>query len=240
MTANQITVPHEMDAAPMHFDRREQDFARVEAFAQAKRHSARVRFLKLVLPAVASAIVVTFIGYSFWSLPGGSTIDIGEIGFSDGKLVMANPKLEGFTNSRPYSMTAARALQDPAVAELIELEDITAKLPVDAETWATVGASSGLFDRKKNTLSISEPITVTTTDGTTALLQSAFFNVKAGTLTTDQPIDISMEGMQISADSMRVLKGGEVLVFSRKVRMNIEPGRMKTAEVEGGALNAQN
>ena len=238
MTASQPNPGPESARHPSHRAAPAVESARLAAFAAARRHSARVRLLKLSLPVMAVAIVATFVVYSFGSMPGGVTIDIGETGFADGKLVMANPKLEGFSNNRPYSMTAARALQDPGEAELIELEGIDAKLPVDGDNWAMVEAAAGIFDRVKNTLVIDHPVTVTTTDGKTALLQSASLNAKSGSLTTDKPIDIRMEGMHILADSMQILKNGQVLVFDKRVRMNIDPGKMKTAEAE--ALNAQN
>jgi lipopolysaccharide export system protein LptC len=240
MTAIDSTARHEASAAPQRTAPAEHDRARLAAFAAARRHSSRVRFLKFTLPGIAVAIVASFIGYSFWSMPSSTTLELGEAAFSDGKLVMANPKLEGFTNNRPYTMTAERALQDPKETEVIELEGINARVPVDDENWADIDATSGVFDRKKNTLVVDKPITVITTDGKKALLQSAFVNVRTGMLTTDQPIDISMDGVRVTADSMQVLKNGKVLVFEKKVKMNIEPGRMKTAKAEGDATNVPN
>jgi lipopolysaccharide export system protein LptC len=49
-----------------------------------------------------------------------------------------------------------------------------------------------------------------------------------------------MDGVRVTADSMQVLKNGKVLVFEKKVKMNIEPGRMKTAKAEGDATNVPN
>lgn len=240
MTAIESTARYEGSAAPQRTAPPEHDRARLAAFAAARRHSTRVRLLKLTLPSIAVAIVLSFIGYSFWAMPSSTTLELGEAAFSDGKLVMSNPKLEGFSNNRPYTMTAERALQDPKATDIIELEGIAARVPVDDENWANIDATRGVFDRKKNTLVVDKPVTVTTTDGKKAILQSAFVNVRTGILTTDKPIDISMDGFRVTADSMQVLKNGKVFVFEKRVKMNIEPGRMKTAKAEGEATNVPN
>jgi len=242
MTVRQTTAPYPDGMVPAKgggFPAAER--ARLAAFASASRHSRRVRFLKLALPASAAAIVLGFLGYSYISMPGSISFDIGETGFSDGKLVMANPKVEGYTQDRrPFTMTAARALQDPGVADIVELEGIDARLPVNDKTWANVGSKGGIYDRKKNTLDIPNEVTVTTTDGMTAVFQSAKVNMATGALATPDPVDIKLEGMHLTAQSMNVLKNGEILVFTKQVRMKIEPGRLKMAENESGDGNVQN
>ena len=94
---------------------------------------------------------------------------------------MANPKLDGYTKeSRPYSMTATRALQHLDKNGIIDLEGIDARLPVSATEFATIGAERGVYDRENNTLDIPSPITVKTTDGMTAILQSAYLEIGPG------------------------------------------------------------
>ena len=170
--------------------------ARRRSAARSK-HSRTVQFLKFALPVAAILIAGSFAAYSFVSVPGSVSFDISESAYTDGKLVMANPKLDGFTkDSRPYSMTATRALQHFDNSGIIDLEGIDARLPVSDTEFATIGAERGVYDRENNTLDIPSAITVKTTDGMTALLQSAFLEIGKGNLRTKDPVDIKMNGVQ--------------------------------------------
>jgi lipopolysaccharide export system protein LptC len=139
-------------------------------------------------------------------------------------------------------MTATRALQHLDKNGIVDLEGIDARLPVSATEFATIGAERGVYDRENNTLDIPSAITVKTTDGMTAILQSAYLEIGPGNLRTKDPVDIKMNGAQIVADAMSVLENGKVLIFERGVKMNLAPGRLKGRQppnVESLTDNAQ-
>lgn len=214
--------------------------ARVEAFGQAEKHSRRVRRLKIILPLAAVAMIVGFAGYAYVSTPANVAANVSvSSSISEGKLVMANPKLEGFTkDGRPYSMTAARAVQAFDQQGVINLEGIEGKMPVEGENWATVVAASGLYDRGANTLKLDSDITVTTTSGMVGKFHSAFLDIDKGTMETIEPVDIQSSGSNILADSMSLLDNGKLIVFDRRVRMTINPKQaQKTASGETDASN---
>ena len=198
-----------------------------EAFARAQRHSRTVRVLKSALPVLAAAMALGFLGYSYVMTPGSVAVKADGSAISDGKLVMANPKLDGFTkDNRPYSMNALRAIQDFQNEGVVQLEGISARLPIDAE--------GGVYDRDKNTLEIDTEITVETADGMTAKLQSATIDIGAGGMTTDDPVDIRMDGATITSDTMSIGENGKVLVFEKRVRMDIDPQRLKATQQANG------
>ena len=193
----------------------------------------------MLLPALAIIIAAGFTIYSYLLTPGGVAIDILGSSYSDGKLTMANPRLEGFTKeNRPYSLKAARAVQDVTNTNIVQLDDITAKLPVSDNKWASVSAAKGIYDKEKDTLDVPSEMTVTTTDGLSAKLNSAFVNIATGDLKTSDPIDITLQGSHIIADSMTVQDRGKVLVFDRKVRMTMMPEKKKPVQGNNGAANA--
>ncbi|MBN9236416.1 MULTISPECIES: LPS export ABC transporter periplasmic protein LptC [Phyllobacteriaceae] len=213
--------------------------ARVEAFGNAQRHSRRVRVLKLALPILAGIIAVAFPVYSYLVKPAQPPVKADGSAFSNGKLVMANPKLDGFTKENlPYSMTALRAIQDVAKESIIGLEGIDAKLPLDASTSAVVGAAKGVYNRDANTLQLEKDITVTTTSGMVVKLKSAFLDMAKGNMKTNDPVDIVTRGSHIMSDTMSVESGGKVLVFEKRVRVNLEPGVLKTTSDKSGEPNA--
>lgn len=208
---------------------------RASAFGRAQRHSSRVRVLKIVLPLAAVIMAVAFPVYSYLVAPPSVTVEADGSAFSEGKLVMANPKLDGLTKDNlPYALNALRAIQSTDKQGVVELEGIAAKLPVSAGNVASVGAAHGIYDRDTNTLDLDKEITISTTDGMVAKLKSAFLDMDKGTMKTIHPVDITRQGSRITADEMRVEDNGKVLVFEKRVRMNIDPAQAKAAGEKSG------
>ena len=182
-----------------------------------------------------------FLGYSFMSTPASATLDSDGTAFTEGKLVMDSPKLEGFTqDGRPYSVSASKATQAFDKQDIVSLEGIDAKMPVELDNWARVQATSGVYDRQANTLDVPTDILVTTTDGLVAKLKSAFLDITNGSLKSTTPVDIQSHGSKITADSMSVLENGKLVVFERRVRVRIDPVQMKAAQAARGEANASN
>jgi lipopolysaccharide export system protein LptC len=216
-----------------------QDGARGDAFNRAKRHSRRVRVLKFAVPLLAVAIAVAFPVYSYLKAPLSVSVQADGTAFSDGKLVMANPKLNGFTKQKlPYSLTATRATQDVGQQAVIDLEGINAKLPVASDNIVSVDAAHGIYNRDANTMDLTSDVAVTTTDGLVAKFKSIFLDMGKGSMKTSNPVDVSRGGSRITADSMSVDDNGRLVVFENRVRVNIDPAALKAAGVNGGEQNA--
>lgn len=206
---------------------------RDDAFLRAERHSRRVRLLKWALPALGVAMAVAFAAQSWWASPESIGVVADNSIVSDGKLVMSNPKLEGFTKDNlPYAMAAKRAVQDIANENVILLEEIGARLPINPGNFATIDALRGTFDRTANTLDLTSPVTITTTDGMVAKLNSAYLSMGDGNMTTTDPVDIRLNGAAITADGMSVKDNGKVLIFEKRVRVHIEPGDGQAAQAQ--------
>ncbi|MCO5064146.1 MAG: LPS export ABC transporter periplasmic protein LptC [Rhizobiaceae bacterium] len=223
-------------AQPQIFDPVASDDGAVKfaAFRNAQRHSRRVSVLKFVLPLAAILIATGFFAYSYAVTPAKVSLDVADSAISDGKLVMASPKLEGFTKlNKPYSMTALRAYQDLTKPGLIELEDVSAKLPYDEENFATIEASHGFYDQQANTLQLENGLTVTTTDGMSVKLNTAHIDIAKGNLKTDLPVDIQLKGSRIQADSMSIQDQGQRMVFDKRVRMVVEPRDASLQKADG-------
>jgi lipopolysaccharide export system protein LptC len=223
------------DTGPILPDSAEPGPVRASAFGRAQRHSSRVRVLKIVLPLAAAIIAIAFPVYSYLVAPPAITVEADGSAFSDGKLVMANPKLDGLTKDNlPYSLNALRAIQSADKEGIVELEGIAAKLPVAADNIASVGAAHGIYDRDSNTLHLDQEISISTSDGMVAKLKSAFLDMGKGTMKTTQPVDISRPGSRITADEMTVEENGKVLVFEKRVRLNLDPGHAKAEQEKSG------
>ncbi|QKV19554.1 LPS export ABC transporter periplasmic protein LptC [Oricola thermophila] len=219
------------DPAQMHGGRRQ------GAYRSALAHSGRVRLARLALPALAVAVLLVMVLVMVVSrATPTTTLDLSGSAIRDGKLVMASPKLDGFTaDGRPYSMRAARAIQDLAGSGAIDLERIQAKVEMTAGVEANVLADSGIFDSEANTLDIMQSLSVETSDGKRADLGSAAIDLADGVLTTDDPVRISLPGAVLEADRLRVEDNGRRMVFESRVRLVVQPGAIGTFASEGEA-----
>jgi lipopolysaccharide export system protein LptC len=205
-------------------------------FASAFRHSNRVRILKLSLPLIALFAIGFFSAATIFA--GDPTPAAAEkpAEMADGRIIMANPKLEGFTgDKRPYKMVATRAIQESATSPVVALETITADLPFGKQATAKVTAASGIFDNASSTLNLNSQIQLTTSDGMTANLNTAKVNIATSEMSTDQPVDIKTGGSHITADSMKITNGGKVVIFESRVRLNIDSKQLKQSQAAGSA-----
>ncbi len=213
---------------------------RTDAFANAAKHSRKVRRLKFALPLLAVVFAAAFFGYTYLETPPALTMEVEAQTVDDGKIVMANPKLSGVTkDQRQYSMTASRAIQDLERQTVIELEKIDARLPFSTESWAIVEAARGIYDSENNTFDLPEPISIRSDRGLVAELQSAYIDVDKGEMTTTRPVEIRLDGSRITSDRMQVVDNGKVLIFEKRVRVDIDPKRVRRNQSEGDVENAR-
>lgn len=203
------------------------------AFAHAARHSRRVRVLKVILPTAALVIAGLFVGYTMLPDIG---VDIRTATVEGGDLVLENPTLDGFTDDKlPYSVTAARARQaEGLTAGIFDLEEISGFAQIDVETRAEFEAAGGRYNRDGGHVRLDDDIVVRTTSGLVARLQSADIDFDTHKLETDDPVEVEMDGMRIEANAFRASDGGKSLVFEDRVKIRIDPARVRHAQGENG------
>ncbi|MBS4019942.1 MAG: hypothetical protein KGZ68_17105 [Dechloromonas sp.] len=208
---------------------------RDEKFEGALRHSRRVRFFKIALPLVSLAIAAGFAAYSWLLSPASVAIVVDGSAVRDGKIVMANPKMTGFTSDNlPYAMNAARAVQELSRTGGIELEEIDARFPISVDKWAKIVAETGVYDDESNSLRITSPMRIETSDGLTATLGPSDVDIAAGEMRSPSPIRIQQNGSTITANGLEVLDKGTVFVFEDKVRVQVDPRTVRGATEGAG------
>ncbi|MGH6760597.1 MAG: LPS export ABC transporter periplasmic protein LptC [Phyllobacterium sp.] len=210
-------------------------------FRAARVHSVRVQVLKRALPVLAVIAGAAFSWFTFFTVPATPMkIDLDGAAVENGKLVMSNPKLDGFTGDKkqPYKMQAERALQNIASnGELIELENIDAELPVGDKLRATIKAKAGVYDNANDHLKLTDSFTVETSDGLFAALKSADINVASGQITTNEPVDIRNNNAHIVADRMTITDNGKIMVFEQGVRLVIDAVKPQEEKASASTLD---
>jgi lipopolysaccharide export system protein LptC len=195
------------------------------AFARAVRHSRRVRFLRIAIPAV----IVLALGATWlvsWldplkmlvRLP----IDSGKLVISGTKITMEAPKLSGYTrDNRWYELTASAAAQDITKPNMVELHDVRAKVETEDKSTMFLSAKDGLYDRKAGILTLNNDISLKSTSGYEVRLNEAVVDTGSGEIVSNKPVEVLSQQGTLKAERLEVSKSGEIVRFSGNVVMNV-------------------
>ena len=130
---------------------------------------------------------------------------------------MESPKLNGFRNdSRPYEVTASAATQDILKPNLVELKDLRARIVTDDKGGAArLEAAFGILNTEKEQMNLRQDVRVRTDAGQEVKLRSAFIDFKAGTVTSEEAVNVTLANGVIDASGLDVTENGKVAAFPR-------------------------
>ena len=196
-------------------------------YRAALRHSRRVRWLRAgVLTGIATVLLgVVAANYlpSFGEirLPG----ELGKLVIKGTKITMQAPKLTGYTNdARPYEFTATAAAQDITKPDLVELDQIHAKMGMADKSTVEMTAPAGIYDMKASKLTLSDDIVLVSTTGYAAHLSDADIDMKTGNVVATKPVKVKMLNGTLDAKHMQITEKGDTLRFE-DVTMVLQPGK---------------
>lgn len=202
-------------------------------FARAKRHSCRVRQLRLAVPLLVAASLLTIVGVSLFNpfrLLSALPIDIGKLGVSGTKITMDSPHLAGFTpDQRPYELWAQSAVQDVTQPNNVELHELRAKVQMEDKTDLSMDARTGLFDTKTQLLNLKENIFLQSSTGYEARLTQAVVDMAAGTVSSDEPVAVKLLNGTLDANALRITENGALVRFEGGVSMVLIPENASAA-----------
>lgn len=212
------------------------------AFADAQRHSKRVRILRIAVPAAAGIGVLILALTTFlnplrfmYKLPN----DLGTLVVSGTKITMEAPRLAGFTrDSRGYEVHAKSAAQDLAKPEIVELKELRAKIDMQDKTNVEMTAQGGFYNTKTELLTLGPDILLKSTTGYEARLADAVVDIRKGNIVSEKPVAVKMLKGNLDAKRIEVLNAGEVLRFDGGVSMTLyldQPGAPKTGPAQARA-----
>jgi lipopolysaccharide export system protein LptC len=190
-------------------------------YAQALRHSGRVRLLRRMIPVGALAVMG---GVLFWAwyepfkdLPAG--VSVGAISINGTKVTMELPRLSGFKkDNRPYQVTARWAEQDIKNPSIIGLREVKAKIALADRSMADVEALNGTYNSTTEMMTLKDDVRVRTETGYDVRMRSADIEFKAGNVHTAEPVSVRFTGGTIDADSLDMYDNGQKVVFSGRVK----------------------
>jgi lipopolysaccharide export system protein LptC len=198
------------------------------AFRSARRHSQRVNILKWGLPVFAIALMIGFVGWVIDNQPAPVEAPVEEAAaiLQKDELVMQNPKLNGFAEGRAYEVLAERAIQKVATPDIVDLEQLQARITDEQERWAHVTASKGHFNQTEETLALDGDVQVTSSLGYGLGTEEVEIEMKKGYMRTLSPVSIQSKDILLSADQLEAIDNGEHFRFTGRVTLNIDPAMM--------------
>lgn len=195
------------------------------AFRAARRHSRLVRILRVTLPVtVVGALVLTVLLTWFNPLRmlGKLPVNIDNLVVSGTQITMEKPRLSGFTHdARAYELAADAAKQDLTKPDLVELQNLRAKVQMQDKTMTSMSAATGFYNAKTETLKLERDIFISNNQYE-GHLSEATVDVGKGNVVSDKPVTLKMLQGQLDANRLEVLQSGDVVRFSNGVKLMLD------------------
>ena len=194
------------------------------------RYSMFVGLMKVLLPAVAVALVLLVVAWP-QLVPDdkGFRLSISELGPEQAEsLTMLNARYIGMDEkNQPYMVTADMATQSEQDKDLIDLELPKADITLQSGTWMALTARQGRFRRKPQILDLTGSVSLFHDKGFELRTESARIDLNAGTAEGNQPVEGQGAAGLINAEGFRILDAGDRIHFTGKSRLVIFPEAQK-------------
>jgi len=192
----------------------------------AGRHSVAVRVVRIGLPI---AVVIGLTGLVlntyfkpmqiFEKLPSVS----GKLAVQGSKITMELPRIAGFTrDQRAYELNAETAVQDIAKPDIVEIQNLRAKMELQDKDVVQVTANAGTYNTKADKIVLRDQIVVTSQQGYKAVLREAAVEMKKGNVISEQPLEITLPNGTLKANRLEIIDSGDVIRFERGVVLDLD------------------
>lgn len=188
------------------------------------RYRSVVHILKIALPLLALALVVTMIVYSMLFHPDGTIAIFSGNGTEQGQIVMKSPRFVGTDkDNQPFEIIASQARQHTDERAIVELDDVNAKLQLNRGPQLRLIAHKGVLDTNNQLLQLTGPIALSSSEGYLIHTDEARADLKNGLLTGQRPIEASGTFGTIRADGFAANKTEQTISFLGHVQIHFEP-----------------
>jgi lipopolysaccharide export system protein LptC len=196
-------------------------------YRTALRHSRRVRWLRIGVPIGIAVLLIGVVVIDYMPPIGGFQLpgELGKLVIHGTKITMQEPRLTGFTlDSRAYEFYAKAAAQDITKPNLVELDDLHAKMEMQDKSSVAMSADNGIYDVKSEMLTLNGNIHLVSTTGYEGRLSEAVIDVRKGNVVSDKPVSVKMLNGFLNAQRLDIADNGSVVRFAG-VAMTLQPGK---------------
>jgi len=191
----------------------------------AGRHSIMVRATRIGLPiAVVVGLTALVVTTYFKPMQVFEKVPVsGKLAVQGSKITMELPRIAGFTrDNRAYELHAETAVQDIASPDIVELQNLRARLEMQDKDVVNVTANSGTYSTKADKVVLRDQVVVTTQQGYKAVLHEAAIEMKKGNVVSEKPVDITLPNGWLKSNRLEIVDSGDIIRFGRGVTLYIE------------------
>ncbi|MEM9633961.1 MAG: LPS export ABC transporter periplasmic protein LptC [Pseudomonadota bacterium] len=188
----------------------------------ARRHSALVRILRWLFPAIGLLILGGMVGLVllFNILSG---FGAANMMFTSEGLVMDHPELSGHDDDRSYKVTARRAIQRLSDPRIIDLEIIRADIVLSEDENAEIIALKGTYNNAAETLRLYDGIQLEWSEGYKVDLSEVEIDLNNGAMSTTEPVSIRSEQGHVVSGKLTYDQNKGLVRFSDGIKMTLNP-----------------
>jgi lipopolysaccharide export system protein LptC len=198
------------------------------AFRSARRHSRVVRILRVGVPVTVVVVFSVFFLLAYFNplrMLAKMPIDIKNLVVAGTKITMEKPHLAGFTHdARAYELSADAAKQDLAKPDLIELNNIHAKVQMQDKSTVELSAAIGVYDSKSETIKLDRNILLSSSTGYRGRLSEATVDIRNSHVLSTQPVEIDLLQGTLRANRLEIVDNGDLVRFDSGVTMTLKLG----------------
>jgi lipopolysaccharide export system protein LptC len=190
------------------------------------RYSLFVGFMKVLLPAMAAALVLLIVAWPQFALKeDGFRLSVSKLAPDQAEsLTMLNARFDGRDESdQPYTLTADIATQSESDKDLVTLELPKADITLEDGAWLALTARSGEYRRESKLLDLVGSVSLFHDKGFELRSESARIHLDQGIAEGAQPVEGQGSAGTVRAEGFRVLDRGERILFLGKSRLVILP-----------------
>ena len=195
------------------------------AFRSARRHSRVVRVLRVTIPVavlVGFSAVFLLAYFNPLRMLAKFPIDIKNLVVAGTKITMEKPHLSGFTrDARAYELSADAAKQDLAKPDLIELNNIHAKVQMQDKSMMEMTAVTGIYDSKGETLRLDREILLNSSTGYQGRMSEALVDIRSGDVVSEHPVEVKLLQGTLNANRLNIVDSGDLIRFHGGVVMDL-------------------
>jgi lipopolysaccharide export system protein LptC len=196
-------------------------------YRRAMRHSRRVRVLRVGLIGAVALVLLVLLVDNYLPTIGGLRLptEIGTLVIDGTKITMQQPRLTGYTSDgRAYEFSANAAAQDITKPDLVQLQQIRAKVDMADKSTVNMRADAGVYDMKGDLLTLNKNILLVSSTGYEARLSQAVVDMRKGDVVSDTPIWVKLLDGDLNARHLEIADKGDVLRFT-DVKLVLQSGK---------------
>jgi len=187
-------------------------------------HSRLVNFLKLILPLIASALVILVAAWPHLHQPTDRfKIGVSSVNLEEAATVkMVRPRFTGIdAANRPFVLTADDAIQQAADSNVVELQSPKGDVTLTNGSWVALTGETGQYYKDLQILDLSGQVNMYHDAGYEFRTATARFEMQGGVAQGNDHIEGQGPFGTIAAEGFRLIDKGAIVHFLGRSRLVI-------------------